>query len=246
MKKTAKTLLLLIVCISLCAVLSNPVLAAAKKPNKPILTSVKEISSGTVQINWKKAKNAQKYEIQVSVNGGKYKKLKTLKGLTFIHTKLKVGKTYAYKVRAINGTKKSKFSKIKKIKIKKSKPTPKRFSQTQELIGNDWRRIKNAYSSATASLAYGIRYTNLDGDDCLITYIAYSIINRYKQTMYHNFTKGVNTNNMDSYFSNLERRQYGATLVHTYDLHNEALEMYKAVLSGKGESVPAKTLNSMF
>lgn len=126
-KKFGSALLLLLVYMVLSVVISVPVMAAnTKEPSKPKITSSQLVSDSAIQIKWKKAKNAKKYELYVSVNGAKYKKLKTLKKLSYKHTKLKQGYTYSYKIRAVNGKKKSAYSKVKKVSIPKpatSKPS---------------------------------------------------------------------------------------------------------------------------
>ena len=85
--------------------------------SRPKIISLKLKPDTSVQIKWSMANKAEKYELYVSVNSRKYKKLKVLKRHYFTHRKLKAGYTYSYKVRAINGKKKGKFSKTKKIKI---------------------------------------------------------------------------------------------------------------------------------
>ena len=94
---------------------------ASPVPAKAKITSVKKISASSTRITWKKAKRAKKYELYVSINGAAFKKLKTTKSTSFFHKKLKAGKTYAYKVRGINGKKKGDFSAVKKIKTPSKK-----------------------------------------------------------------------------------------------------------------------------
>jgi len=81
----------------------------------------------TVDITWKKTKNAKGYEVYRSLKKNKsFKKIKTLTSeskVKFINKKLKKGKTYYYKVRAYNldGNKKvyGAYSAVKKVKVKK-------------------------------------------------------------------------------------------------------------------------------
>ena len=49
----------------------------------------------------------KKYQVYCSVNGGKYKKIKTTKAASVTHKKLKTGAVYVYKVRGINQGKKA-------------------------------------------------------------------------------------------------------------------------------------------
>ena len=121
MKRYRISLTLLVATLLLMMLYSFPTTAATTvKPAQPIISSVKALNNTTVQVKWKAAKNAKQYELYVSVNNGAYKKLKTLTAVSFKHANLKQGSTYAYKVRSVNGTKKSAFSKIKKITLPKA------------------------------------------------------------------------------------------------------------------------------
>ena len=67
-------------------------------------------------VRYKGVKNAQKY--QLYIKGGKYKKWTKIKTTTALKVKvknLKRGTAYSFKVRAVNGTNKSEFSKIQKL-----------------------------------------------------------------------------------------------------------------------------------
>ena len=76
--------------------------AASKKPAKPIVTV--SVTAKTVTLSWKKAKKANKYQVyRATSKNGKYKKIKTTKGLSFKNTGLTTGKMYFYKVRSISG-----------------------------------------------------------------------------------------------------------------------------------------------
>ena len=67
-------------------------------------------------VRYKSVKNAQKY--QLFIKGGKYKKWTKIKTTTALKVKvknLKRGTTYSFKVRAVNSTSKSEFSKVQKL-----------------------------------------------------------------------------------------------------------------------------------
>ncbi len=91
-----------------------------KKPTKlkaKMLTDFEVMNDGShtpVSLSWKKVKNAKKYEIyraKLNSNGkGKFKKLKAVKKNAYTDKTVKGGTYYKYKVRAVNGKKKSKFS----------------------------------------------------------------------------------------------------------------------------------------
>ena len=96
-----------------------------KVPSKPTLSSVKNLKGKKAKIKWKKTKGATGYEVQYALNKKftKSRKTKTLKSTSLTIKKLKK-KTYYVRVRAYttnsSGIKVySKWSKIKKVKIKK-------------------------------------------------------------------------------------------------------------------------------
>ena len=93
---------------------------AGTKLARPKLTEVKQDSYfvDTMYVAWDKVQDATKYEIYVSKDGGKYKLIKTLKNKEFYyHENLTRGSKYSYKVKAVNGQSKSKFSKVKSASI---------------------------------------------------------------------------------------------------------------------------------
>ncbi len=56
-----------------------------------------------MKLTWKKVKNCTEYEVYRSTSkNGEYKKIKTVKKTTFTNKKLKAGKQYFYKVKAVN------------------------------------------------------------------------------------------------------------------------------------------------
>ena len=91
--------------------------ASAKKPAKVTIKTAKAASASSVKVTWKKAKNAKKYEVWYSTKAKKgFKKGASVKGakkVTATVKKLKPGKKYYFKVRAVNGKKKGAFSKVK-------------------------------------------------------------------------------------------------------------------------------------
>ena len=74
----------------------------------------------TATVSWNKTKNAGKYEVYRSVDGGKtFKKVLTTKKTTATFKNLKAGSRHQYKVRAIYGKSYGKFTAVKKITVKK-------------------------------------------------------------------------------------------------------------------------------
>ncbi|MDO4383444.1 MAG: CAP domain-containing protein [Eubacteriales bacterium] len=91
---------------------TGSVSAATKKPSKVTLTSVSSAGSTSISIKWKKAKNAKKYQVyRATSKNGKYERVVTTKSRSYVNKKLKTGKKYYFKVRALNGKKKGAFSK---------------------------------------------------------------------------------------------------------------------------------------
>lgn len=95
----------------------------ADKKNALGRTSIKKLKNvkkKSVKISLKKVAGATKYEVQYSLKKN-FKKVskKILKKPSFKITKLKKGKKYYFRARAINGNLYGKWSKIKQIKIKK-------------------------------------------------------------------------------------------------------------------------------
>lgn len=101
---------------------------AAKKINlkTPVFVGEAKYDSGATHpynkqtnqliVRYKAVKNAEKY--QLYIKGGKYKKwtkIKTTKALKVKVKNLKRGTTYKFKVRAVNGSSKSEFSKTQKL-----------------------------------------------------------------------------------------------------------------------------------
>ena len=97
-----------------------------KAPAKPVLKSVKNKKTRKLVAKWKKVKGAKGYQIQYALNKKftKTKKAKFTRKTSITLKKLKKKKTYYVRVRAFKLNAKgkkvySKWSKIKKLKIKR-------------------------------------------------------------------------------------------------------------------------------
>lgn len=97
-----------------------------KKPAKPARMSFKSVKSNKgkkISLKWKKIKGATKYQIKWVLGRGKKAKTKTksLKGKTtsYAFKRLKKGKTYKVYIRAYNKSGWGKWSRAKKVKIKR-------------------------------------------------------------------------------------------------------------------------------
>lgn len=90
------------------------------KLNIPANIKAKNIKKKAIKLTWRKTLNAKKYQVQYSTKSNFKKSVtKTTTKLKYIIKKLKKGKTYYIRLRAVNGNKISNWSKVKKIKIKK-------------------------------------------------------------------------------------------------------------------------------
>lgn len=89
---------------------------------KPVITSVKNTAKKTAKVTWKKVDGAKSYKLyRASKKTGKYILVKSnITKTSFINKKLTKGKTYYYKVTAVNAFDKAcKTSAAKSVKIKK-------------------------------------------------------------------------------------------------------------------------------
>jgi hypothetical protein len=104
-----------------CALIGLPLTVVevekAVKPAKPVIKSAKRTTKTKAKVTWKKAKNAKKYEVAYKAKGAKKWTTKKTANLK-ITLKLKAKKAYQVKVRSINGSAKSAYSKVKTIKAK--------------------------------------------------------------------------------------------------------------------------------
>ncbi len=91
------------------------------KLSKPVIQKLASAKKKTLSISFAKVKNAKKYKIQIATDQKFKKNLKTktvtsTKKVTF--QKLQSGKKYYVRICAINGKKRSKWSKVKSKKVK--------------------------------------------------------------------------------------------------------------------------------
>lgn len=74
--------------------------------------------SKAVKVSYSKNSLAKQYQIYRKKGSGKWYLVKTTTSLSWTNTKLSKGKTYYYKVRAVNGAYTGSFSSTKKIKVR--------------------------------------------------------------------------------------------------------------------------------
>ena len=110
MKQLRKTFVSLIMALLLAATIVPATNVTVQAASVGKVTGIKAVyTKGKTKLTWKRAAGAKKYEIYRSTNGQKYKKIKTVKGLSWQDTKK--GELW-YKVRAVNGRQKGNFSSV--------------------------------------------------------------------------------------------------------------------------------------
>ncbi len=103
----------------------EPTTATKKVPTRVSIKTAKNIKKKSVKLTWKRAKNAKKYQVQYSLSSKfktakKFKtKMKTTSKLTYTVKSLTKKKIYYFRVRGVNGKFTGKWSRSKKIKIRK-------------------------------------------------------------------------------------------------------------------------------
>ena len=175
MKKRYAKVMLLVAIIAAVAFTGLPYApdtaqAASGKTHRPSRVSVRSIKStnyDSVTIKWKAARYAKKYEVyRANGKNKKYKKIKTTTARSFTNKKLTTGKKYYFKVRAVRGSRKGKFSKAKacvpKVRaVKISSATCSDFTT----IDITWNRVPGAtgykiYRATSKSGKYVLIGTN--------------------------------------------------------------------------------------
>ena len=126
--------------------------------------SVTAKGSDYIKLKWKKVNKAGGYQVYYSTNNKKFKIAKTIKKNKTVSAKisgLKAGKKYYFKVRAVKGKSKGKFSKVVN-------------ATTTALSGLDIKNAKTSYyyrpkadsSGGCQSILFSFNYVNADGFEC--------------------------------------------------------------------------------
>lgn len=113
------------VVISITLIVSTIVPATAdygvvEKPT--VVQELKVLKNGynSLKVAWKAVNNAEQYQVYRSKTGktGSFALIRTTTGTTYTNTGITCGKTYYYKVRAVNGKGKGVFSAVKSSKVR--------------------------------------------------------------------------------------------------------------------------------
>ena len=120
---------------------------AAKKPSKVEDLTTKSINYRKIKLSWRPVDEAKNYEIyrsEAKTTG--YKKVWTTTKLTYTNKKRIAGKKYFYKVRAINGKRKGKFSDVKSGVAKlKGITTIRTRTKSTTQIDVLWKKVAGAH-----------------------------------------------------------------------------------------------------
>lgn len=137
---------------------------------------VVKTSSNSVVIKWGKIESAKKYFVYCSKNGEKYKKIATTTDKIYIHNKLDLGMKYSYKIRAVNGKKKSNYSKVKSIRTDNEGYLldliqPYEKSNYGDFSNDSFEMANDSYSHGFTSTGNNNKtYFNLHGDYSLLSF----------------------------------------------------------------------------
>ena len=171
MRRTKRCFLTLMFCL-MAFIMTIQVQADTKKPDIPKITSVKKSGLNSIIIKWKNVDNAKKFELYCSIDNGKFKLLKKTTKLTYTHKKLELGHTYRYKLKAINGSKKSKFSSVKKLNLPK-------YIKSYKLIKTAIENYGDGDGIDYKEIGYNIQYNylvsiDLDSEAIVLELISYT------------------------------------------------------------------------
>lgn len=124
---------------------SLEVSAASKKPSKVVINSVKSSDYNAIKVTWKKASNAEKYQVyRATSKNGTYKLIKTTTARSYINKGLTTGTKYYYKVRAVNGSRKGAYSVPKYATPSLKKVTNVTCSKTSSSVTLKWNKVNGA------------------------------------------------------------------------------------------------------
>lgn len=157
------------------------------------IKKIKEKNYHTVKITWKKTAGATTYKVYRSTKKkGKYKLIKTVTKKKYTDKKVKAGKKYFYKIKAVGKNGASSLSKAKKIKVKGAPNKP---------------SIKVTKNKSTWSIVWGVVKDNSKGIEIYMKNgKKYVLINKTTKLKKSNKKKGVT-----GISSSMEALQAGVT-----------------------------------
>lgn len=149
MKLTKSLIIVVSVTVTL-AMCSVPALAATKAPAKVAGVKVTKATDTAISLSWKKAAGAKIYEVKYKAPRTKKWKTAKTKARKLTLKKLKSNTKYTFKLRALNGKKKGKYS---KTITQKTFATPGKIAlnsifaskRTNKSISLSWKAVANAH-----------------------------------------------------------------------------------------------------
>lgn len=109
--------------------------------SQPTSIRVRQTGKNKVELTWKASVNAQKYEIYRKA-GMAYDLIGTTKKLKFTDKNVQIGKTYSYKIRAVNGN--STYDSPDITAFPMDKPTSVKASYANGKVTLTWKKVKKA------------------------------------------------------------------------------------------------------
>ena len=130
---------------SVCGTITSAQRKTARKKLKKVKNlKVKKATTTTVKLSWKKVTGAEKYKVYYSTNGKKWKSKTTTKTSITIK-KLKSGKQYRFKVKAVAGNYSGTASKVVKKTTKVKKVTISSLKSAKKKQATlKWKKVTNA------------------------------------------------------------------------------------------------------
>lgn len=98
------------------------------------------------------------------------------------------------------------------------------------LVATDFQGIRNQYPNAVATVGCAYEYTDLNGDNCVLTYVQYRIKNLYTVVTLHNLTQNKSIEDPANYYNNQASRAYGNSKTRYWNLRDEVLECQSKML----------------
>ena len=155
--KSKRAFLMLFFCAMLLSI-CIPRSVHAYVPSAPYLRSVKMAATSAARIEWDSVSGATAYQVFCRVNGGPYKWVRTTTNNAIVHKKLQGGSVYYYRVRALNGYTRGKFSRALHLcTLSRAKPSlTVSVNGTQAVVR--WKAIKYASGYAVyRKTSYGYK-----------------------------------------------------------------------------------------
>ncbi len=159
-----------------CGATKTETIAKKKAPTVAKVSGLKasKVTYKYITLKWSKAKNANKYEVYRSTDGGKtWKKLATATKNTYTDKKVSAGKSYQYKVRGIHTAsgKKGSFSAVLKTGAAPKTPVVTLKSTKSKTVTVSWKKVTGAKKYVVYKSTNGKSFTKV----ATVTKLTYNI-----------------------------------------------------------------------